>query len=226
MTEKIAFIGLGRGVGLSVLRQLEKDSASREILVLQRKDVAGLESSEQKSLSLQWEACDLNREDSVQSAIATLKAWQPHRVWVFAGGGPFGDFGECAWSAHAWALQVSLSSLLHLGYETLALPSVQQFIATGSLVADTMDLRGSSYAAAKAGLRAWLQSVQGEELAKGQSGKDIRLFRPPYFARGLLPAGSPPFTLSLTRDVDALGQKFASWATNPLFRSTTLTLAD
>ncbi len=218
MAEKIAFIGLGQGLGRSVLKFLAAETTARSIFVLQRKEPLDLPDG--ALMTTHWQKCDLSQSDSLSTAATALKEWQPERLWFFAGGGPYGEFQNKKWSAHEWALQVGLLGLMKLSHDLLSQNVLKQMIVTGSLIADDRDPWASSYSASKAGLAAWVKSLQGES-----PNFDARLFRPTYFSGGLLPSPSLPERLQLVQRPDGLGQNFVRWALNPLFHSTNFALS-
>lgn len=200
--EKVLLIGGRRGLGAAVARAWRARHPTHEMLLTSRKpfDEAG---------SL---VCDLAQGSDVDKLVHAMKEWGPHRVFCFAGGGPYGAFQTKEWKDHHWALQVSLMAPMRLLLESLRLSSCGQVILVGSAIAEAQpDTNAASYAAAKHGLVGLVSSVKQENPQQ-----DVRLFSPGYMDTDMLPpqaaARRHPEALL---EVDDVAAEFVEWALDP-----------
>jgi short-subunit dehydrogenase len=205
--EKILFLGASRGLGASVLDIVSRER-TEETLLVSRKPEA-YEGKTERQVS------DFSKPDGQAKCLEILKAFEPTRVFYFAGGGPFGPFQEKQWKDHLWAIEVSLLFPAKLLLECLKMPPTlapAQLIFVGSSVAESRpDPFAASYAMAKHGLLGLASSVQAEAL-----NLDLRLFSPHYMDTELLPKNAWPrqkqgseFQLWNAGDVAKL---FSEWA--------------
>ena len=118
----------------------------------------------------------------LQAADTTLA-----KVFVVAGGGPYGLYHERPWSAHEWAWAVSFQFPARVLHSLLSLKRTEQVILIGSAVAENgPDPRAASYAAAKHALRGLYTTLRAEV-----PNWDLRLFSPGYMDTDLLPKNAP-----------------------------------
>lgn len=174
---QVAFLGASRGLGAAVVRNWQERHPDHETLVVARRPEG------EGSFS-----CDFSKENEIDRLMGHLEEDPPQRLFYFAGGGPFGDFGGKQWKDHQWALQVSLLSPLKLLHWAINSSKVEQFVVVGSSVAESQpDPKASSYASAKHGLVGALSSIHQEN-----PNLDARLFSPGYMDTEMLPANSRP----------------------------------
>lgn len=211
----MAFLGCSRGLGRAVTQIMSQGELLQKALLVSRSTKA-LETLAQE-LSQQSHSCDLDfsRPADVTSLCHEIKSLRPKRIFYFAGGGPYGEYGSKEWKDHQWAWQVSFLTPAQLIHVILSDPTykfVEQVICVGSLIADSRpDHRAASYASAKHALKGLISSLHLENLSL-----DLRLFRPGYMNTGLLPPNAEPRQQPNTlAEPEVVAQEFVSWALDP-----------
>lgn len=202
--EKILLLGASRGLGLKVQRQLQLRSSKFKIRQISRRSDP---------------AFDFSRPEHWDFLLAEIRQIAPSHLWYFAGGGPYGIFEKKEWKDHQWAFRVNFECpafLLH-GLLREPLPSLGQFVAVGSAVAEASpDPKAASYAAAKHALRGLIDSVQAEWAPLEQKPFDLRLFSPTYLDTPLLPKFAEPRQVpGKVRAVEAVAEEFLGWVEDP-----------
>lgn len=184
--EKWCLLGSSRGLGRAFAlmgadlmgKNLEIFSSSRKMAALEQLKL----DMGDKVKSCDILACDFTNKSQREELLNKLEDWKPHRLFYFAGGGPFGAFEAKEWKDHQWAYELNLlfpAQLLHRSFEW---PELKQWILIGSAIADAKpDPNASSYSSAKHGLRGLVESL------KLESKRDIRFFSPGYMDTSLLP---------------------------------------
>lgn len=179
---KVCVLGASRGLGLEFAKQLV---AGNELFLSARR------MTEVKHVfpdSVQLKNFDFSKESNQEKILSELTQWQPELVIYCAAGGPYGEFQNKKWGAHAWALNVSLvfpAKLLHWGLQQ---DSVQAMAFVGSAIAEAKaDPKAASYSMAKHGLKGLIHSVIEEKPCK-----NIYLFSPGYMDTDMLPQNAEP----------------------------------
>ncbi|MCB9025740.1 MAG: SDR family oxidoreductase [Bdellovibrionaceae bacterium] len=183
---RIALLGASRGLGYEVA----KLSLNFNELLLSSRKLEPLQTLVEDKKNTELYSCDFSLNSAVLDLVKKIKQFQPHRIWYFAGGGPFGNFGEKNWQDHQWAWQVSFLTpalLLHSFLKENFL-ECEQIVFVGSSVAeDQADPKAASYCSAKHALKGLISTVNLES-----NNKDIRLFSPSYMDTKLLPPNAYP----------------------------------
>lgn len=173
--EKVLFVGGRRGLGGQVLTQWQTRFPDHSLAASSRQKF--------ESPGVQTRLCDVSKKEDCEKLLQFITDWQPQRVFYFAGGGPYGVFGNKSWKDHEWALQVSLWAPMQIVHKSLNTASVQQVVVVGSSIAeDQPDKNAASYSAAKHGLKGFISTLNAEKPPK-----DVRLFSPGYMATDMLP---------------------------------------
>ena len=218
--ERVAFLGCSRGLGQAVALEMDHQGLLDEALLVARS------APQLEALCLKLKAkghvlpLDLAQPENFSHLTQFLQKGKVHKIFYFAGGGPYGLFAEKQWKDHLWSLQLSFltpAQLLHYCLHQKALPHLRQFVVIGSQIADHKPHpRGASYAAAKHGLKGLMDSLIAERAeTKGDQptdSLDIRLFRPGYMDTSLLPPKALPRLLGEPiLDVKEAAQQFIHW---------------
>ncbi len=228
--EKWVLIGATKGLGFSLAQWLmeNKHVAAENILVIGR--------STMPNTAIPFYACDLSNSDNWPSLIERITLFSAQRIIYFAGGGPFGQYGDKNFKDHQWAWNVTYMAFAYLLHAMLkkkstaaatASVTARQIIAIGSAVAErAADPGAASYSAAKHALKGLIQSVQ-VELAQMTSAKssldasggvvmDLRLFSPGYMQTGMLPKQAWPYQFpNMVKDSSHVASELGEWALNP-----------
>lgn len=182
-SEKWLIIGGSRGLGFEFFQQAQSIYPQNKFWIVSRK-------SPHSTSSFQHFPCDLSQPAETERMISFFDDQKIHRLFYFAGGGPYGAFPDKQWKDHQWAWNVSFVSAARCLHAYLRKPGLQQMIFIGSDIAGSKpDPGAASYAAAKHALRGLITSVQGENL---KDAADVRLYSPGYMQTDLLPAHSKP----------------------------------
>lgn len=191
--EKWVILGGSRGLGAAFVRQVGQQCPGLAMLVSSRKQEKMqdfLQTFCEGGGNVQLLAADFVQKEGQQLVLEQLDQFEPHRVFYFAGGGPYGEFGQRAWRDHIWALEVNFLFAARVLHWALSKPEPQlkQFVLVGSAVAeDKPDPMAASYCAAKHALFGLYKSVVAENPKI-----DIRLFSPTYMDTELLPPNASP----------------------------------
>lgn len=208
---KVAILGASRGLGKS----LTETSPAKARLWLASRKISGVQLQSpgtiEKKVVADFSHDESQRRESQCLWLKELQEFEPQTLIYCAGGGPFGEFDDIKWPSHHWALQVTLLTPLWLVHWATRQNNLKQVIVIGSAIAESdPDPKGSSYAAAKHGLRGFHSSF-----VKENSHFDFRLFSPGYMDTDLLPAGCPPRQQSQPIwSPNAVAQKIWSWASD------------
>lgn len=135
--------------------------------------------------SFEYRAGDLAKPEGQEQAVKFLLSGEPvERVFVVAGGGPYGAFHERPWAAHEWCWALTFQFPARVVHALLAgTRPLPQVILIGSAIAENAaDPRAASYAAAKHALRGLYASIRAEA-----PDWDLRLFSPGYIDTEMLP---------------------------------------
>lgn len=189
--EKIVILGASRGLGRALVDELLKQSPEG-ILVVSRK-LSSAKSDLQEYKNLHYIEADLTKDESVNSLIAEMTDFNPHRVFYVAGGGAYGSFNSREWKDHDWAMRLNFLTPAKMIHSLLSQQgsndnNLGQIMIVGSAIAGLKpDPMAASYSAAKHALVGLISSLQGE----GHS-LDLRLFNPGYINTSLLPKNAKP----------------------------------
>lgn len=200
--ERVAIMGASRGLG----RDLAKvaSSAGAEVLAFSRRPGADLP-------GVTFHGADFSREEGQLAVLERLRM-EPalSRVFLIAGGGPYGEFGTREWKDHQWAWQVSFQFPARVLHSLMASKREVQVILCGSSVAeDVGDPGAASYASAKHALRGLYASLRLE-----RPEWDVRLFSPGYMDTDLLPAGAAARSMGVWSPL-SVAQNLWYWALGP-----------
>jgi short-subunit dehydrogenase len=212
--ETMAFLGSSKGLGRAVAEQMDRVSKLSKALLLSRTVhlMESLGSNLQADTIIQ--EVDFSQEACLPLSFDLIKKHKPTRLFYFAGGGPYGPFGEKEWKDHQWALQVSFltpARMLHGLINDPAFAFLEQVIFVGSQVADHRpDPLAASYACSKHALKGLIESVMGEAPPF-----DLRLFRPGYINTEMLPKNALPRQRGdRIAEPQDLARRFVEWALN------------
>lgn len=126
---------------------------------------------------------DFAKTEDQNRVLEYLRAQRFDKIFLVAGGGPYGLFHQRAMRDHLWAWETSFvfhAKVLHL---LASLRRGEQTIVVGSSVAeDKPDPHAASYCAAKHALKGLTLSLRAEN-----PDWDLRLFSPGYMDTDLLP---------------------------------------
>ena len=132
------------------------------------------------------------------------------KLFIVAGGGPYGLFHDREWKDHQWSWDLTFqfpARVLHA--MRVAERSGVQVVVVGSAVAENApDPRAASYCAAKHALCGLVQSLQLET-----PDWDLRLFSPGYMDTELLPPGAPARRLGVY-DPRLVARELWEWCLN------------
>ena len=214
--EKVVFLGASKGLGHAVASQWISKSLCCDALMVARTQEPMIEIASQSPSNHQVFPCDLATSSAIPGLVQEIQAFEPHRIFYFAGGGPFGTFEKKEWKDHQWALQLSFLTPAEIIHHFCRNPieSLKQIVVIGSKIADNKpDPNAASYAAAKHGLRGLINSLQEEEIAQRI---DLRLFRPGYMDTNLLPPNAKPRkTNQPLPTAKEMANQFTTWVRDP-----------
>lgn len=187
--ERWCLLGASRGLGKTFAIEAAQKYKTELCLHLSARTQNALENVKRDvetfSTECKIKVCDFTNADKSSDALAELEEWQPHRIFYFAGGGPYGLYEKKEWKDHFWCYRLNLLFPAQLLHASMKWQSVVQWVVIGSEVAEAKpDPLASSYASAKHGLKGLIESL------KQESKRDIRLFSPGYMDTDLLPPGA------------------------------------
>jgi len=189
--EKIAILGASRGLGAAFAKELSTSGPVQKLVLYSRSKARLDELAENINADVDVIEADFTKSSDQQKVLESLEEIKPTRIYYFAGGGPFGKYGEKNWKDHQWALEVTLLFPAKLLFEVLSqenLSCVKQIIFIGSDIAESQPHpMGASYGAAKRGLLGLVSSVNAEK-----PDCDVRIFSPGYMDTDLLPKNALP----------------------------------
>jgi NAD(P)-dependent dehydrogenase (short-subunit alcohol dehydrogenase family) len=203
MMEKVAIMGASRGLGRELVNVAL--GAGAEVIAFSRRR------SEDFPPEVRFFAGDFAREEGQVEILERIQA-EPAltRVFVLAGGGPYGDYGAHQWKDHLWAWQVSFLFPARVVHALMAGRRDVQIVLCGSSVAEQAgDPGAASYASAKHALRGLHASLRLEAPEF-----DVRLFSPGYMDTELLPKNAPARTLGVWSPIRVAAELW-SWALGP-----------
>ena len=212
-SQRIATLGVSRGLGKEFVRQWNHKFPKDQMLLSSRKemDLQKLQSELVGEAHL-VRSFDFSKKELRADFFQDLKSFSPHKIFYFAGGGPYGPFAEKSIQSHEWAYEVNFilpAALLHwaLNLETKPL----QIIFVGSAIAENLpDPMAASYSASKHALRGLISTVQIEN-----PNLDLRLFSPGYMDTSMLPAHAAPRNIpGLVLDAAKTAQALVEWSQN------------
>ena len=181
--QRWALLGASRGLGKTFLKLIDRKQNLEKLLFISRKEALMKALSKELQTPHLYEVCDLSQN----APLETLKRFSPHKIFYFAGGGPFGPFSKKEFKDHMWAWHVNFltpAKILHHFLET----DLQQMVILGSHVAETGgDLYSASYTSAKKALLCLCESIMKEKPKL-----DLRVYSPSYMNTDLLPKNSKP----------------------------------
>lgn len=206
----MAFLGCSRGLGREVFRHANHSDVLQASLLMARNSAQLKELSQSAQQDCDFFSIDFSKEAFTVPLLEKLQDKKIQRVFYFAGGGPYGNFGDKAWKDHAWGLNVTLLAPMKLIHQWACgrLPSVTQVIVIGSEIADSKaDAMAASYTVAKHGLKGLVTTIHKEKPEL-----DLRLFRPGYMDTDLLPISAKSRLAGDLADPKELAKTFLSWA--------------
>ncbi len=205
--ERIIIFGPSRGLGAAVAEQIQ----GAEILLIARRISQSKVPHKILGLSHVMDL-DLSRKIDQDRAIETSLKFNPHRIFYFVGGGPYGKFAEKNWRDHEWAFEVNFLFPTKLIHAFLHVQQSPQIIVTGSAIAESRpDLNAASYSTAKHAIKALMQNLWAEKIPA-----DLRLFSPGYMDTDMLPKSAWPRELEKVQDPQMTAQIFLEWAFDSL----------
>ena len=170
-------VGTSRGLGAALVKEF-----------LSRDHQVSSVSRNQSDQDVEFVRADMSKSNDVESVTQFLTEKQPDVVIYNAAGGPYGEFEKKNFKDHWWSLQVSLHAPMQIAHFVLNnLPSTKMIFIGSAIAESGGDQMASSYAVAKAGLRALFESVRNEN-----DDTNLRLVSPGYMDTPLLPSNSWP----------------------------------
>lgn len=168
--------GLGRALALHAARN------GSPVVGFSRKENLLKAMAEEEPL-FRYHVADFAKSEDQDRILEHLRAHRYDKIFLVAGGGPYGLYHERALRDHLWALETSFlfpAKVLHL---LATLRRGEQTIVVGSSVAESApDPKAASYCAAKHALKGLTLSLRAEN-----PDWDLRLFSPGYMDTDLLP---------------------------------------
>lgn len=151
---------------------------------------------------------DFSQDSGVETILQLFRQQKFHRIFYFAGGGPYGNFFAkkkpmstaplIAWKDHHWAIQVSFlacARFLHASIHDSVAPPLQWIVIGSSIAENKPDAKASAYCAGKHALRGFLTTLQQDqedfshEISSAKPALDLRLVSPGYMDTELIPQG-------------------------------------
>lgn len=188
--KKIAVIGAARGLGLSIVREINHSSKEYSLFLSSRNSLKLKESLAQIEVedAITFE-CDIADETQRQALFQALEVFAPEEIIYCPGGGPWGNFTARNWHDHLWAFQVTFlaaAELLYFAEKNIL--DCRKVLFIGSQIAESRpDPGAASYSAAKHALLGLCKSIWAED---GRI--ELGLYSPGYIDTGLLPANAWP----------------------------------
>lgn len=213
--ETIAFLGCSSGLGKQTLMNwVASRPEDKVILVSRKQDELEAIASEIQNESFCF-ATDFSNPNNMDEFLSDLACLNVSRIFYFAGGGPYGLFGDKEWKDHIWALNVNFlapAKILHQVLSTQNFKTLNQIIFVGSTIADSNpDPKAASYAASKHALKGIVETAIEE-----YPNKDIRFFRPGYMDTKMLPPNAKVRkTPSQIKDPLEVAIQFVKWSLTP-----------
>jgi short-subunit dehydrogenase len=212
--EKWCLLGVSRGLGREFAVTAARALSDKVEFLLSSRKTSALEklAEELKATGTlsRVRTADFAAGASESSFFESLEAFAPNRIFYFAGGGPYGGFENKEWKDHEWSWNVNFRFPARLLHESLKWPSVEQWIFTGSSVAEQHpDPLAASYAAGKHALFGLISSLRAE------SKRDVRLFSPGYMDSPLLPPNAKARQLGELWPLKEAAEKLWDWSQNP-----------
>ena len=179
MNRRMAFLGCSRGLGRAIAQS--SPLGHRLFCARNKGELFRL------SQDVKGDVLPIDFSLPIDIWFPHLENFQPTHIYYFAGGGPFAPFHLKEFKDHEWTFNVNFKTPAQLIHWALK-QNIQQFIATGSAIAESKgDANASSYAASKHALLGLCQSVWLESPQF-----DLRLFSPSYMDTDLLPPKALP----------------------------------
>lgn len=212
--ERIAILGASRGLGQALANLLQKEEVA---LFLSSRKIQTVEAFQNSNHELIQ--ADFTRPEQQDQLLHEIKAFNPHRLFYVAGGGPFGLYPAREWKDHLWAFQVNFlfpALLLHDLLSHLNELRLKQAVFIGSAIAESQpDPMAASYAAGKHALKGLIDSLKLEN-----PGFDLRLFSPGYMDTQMLPANAwprhQPDPEKPVRQPEEIAKQLWQWSHSPL----------
>lgn len=224
--EKWILLGASRGLGGEFAKQVLAKTSDIQLTLISRK----IEQNTDSEFSVnrcEKITADFSKENEWDNLAQIIRSQQAHRIFYFAGGGPFGDYEQKAWKDHLWSYRLNFLFPAFLLQQALLWPGLRQIVFTGSAIAESnVDVRAASYCAGKHALKGLVTTVQTENIRKN-SHLDLRLFSPGYMDTSLLPPDAwPRQHQGMVLPVDAVSEQLWTWIQNPNDANTHLIVPD
>lgn len=183
--ERALIFGSSRGLGAELA--IEACTQGYPVTGWGRKE-AGLAAIRERFPLFDYQIADFSSLHGQDQVEQYLLGKQPFtKVFLVAGGGPYGPFHERPWASHEWAWQTTFQFAARVLHTLGSRHRFEQVILVGSSVAESEgDPRAASYAAAKHALKGLYLSLRAESPQW-----DVRLFSPGYMDTDLLPKNAP-----------------------------------
>ncbi|MGE3683995.1 MAG: SDR family NAD(P)-dependent oxidoreductase [Bdellovibrionales bacterium] len=131
----------------------------------------------------EYRLADLASSEGQDQALNYLLTETYNKVFLVAGGGPYGPFQDHDFKDHLWAWDLTFLFPARVIHALMGAKRLEQLILVGSSVAESEpDPGAASYCAAKHALRGLFTSIHRE-----CPQWDLRLFSPGYMDTELLP---------------------------------------
>lgn len=173
-------LGASRGLGRALVEHICAEG--HPVVGFSRKENL-LRSLREAQPLFTYETADFSKLEGQNKVLEFLREHTFDKVFLVAGGGPFGAYHERSFNDHIWAWETSFvfhARVLHLLAQK---GGICQVILTGSSVAENAaDPNAASYCAAKHALKGLFLSLRKEN-----PDWDLRLFSPGYMDTDMLP---------------------------------------
>lgn len=177
---RVVIFGASRGLGRELALRIA--SSNMEVVGFSRKENLLKEMAATRP-HFRYQVADFAKEPDQERVLSFLRENRFDKVFLVAGGGPYGFFHQRTFKDHLWAWETSFvfhAKVLHLLASAELRP---QTVVVGSSVAESEpDPKAASYCAAKHALKGLVLSLRAEN-----PDWDLRLFSPGYMDTDLLP---------------------------------------
>lgn len=209
--EKWILLGASRGLGFEFAKKTLAMKTCRDLVLISRK-IENRDLISTTDTKIEKVPADFTNESDWESLVQKILNQNPDRIFYFAGGGPYGDYGSKAWKDHLWAYRLNFLFPAFLLQQALKQSGLRQMTFVGSAIAeDKVDPGAGSYSAAKHALKGLVTTVQEENRLK-KSQLDLRLFSPGYMDTSLLPPDAwPRQQVGKVLPVNTVSDRLWSW---------------
>ena len=155
-SKRFAILGASRGLGSAFVKVVLEKNADIKMLLFSRKLKVPSENKNVKCVR-----ADFSKTGDQQNCLKQLHAFQPHGIFYFAGGGPFGHYQKKEWKDHQWSWEVSFCFPAQIIHYAMGNLEQSQMVFIGSNVCEEQpDPMAASYAAGKQPLDSFIHTLK------------------------------------------------------------------